>query len=51
MREIIFKTESKTYRWRPTKWQKCLYYGLGMALMAVAVYGAMFSVGLIEMGA
>lgn len=51
MREIIFKTETKSYRWRPTRWQKAVKFGLQVVFVGVIAYAAMFTAGLLEMGA
>lgn len=48
MREIIFKTETKSYRWRPTRWQKAVKFGFQVVFVGVIVYAAMFMVGVIE---
>ncbi len=38
MREIIFKTNSKVYRWRPTRWMKAVGYGLATATILLGGY-------------
>ena len=50
MKEIIFRTENKAYRWRPTKWQKAVKFGFQVVLVGFMVYATMFMVGVIEMG-
>ena len=50
MKEIIFRTETKAYRWRPTRWQIALKYILQAAFVGISVYALMFMVGVIEMG-
>ena len=38
MKEIIFKGNKKSYRWKPTKWQIALWYLLGMTVAIVSIY-------------
>ena len=38
MKEIIVKTETKAYRWKPTRWQKALWYGMEMTIALVGIY-------------
>lgn len=51
MKEIIFRTSKGSYRWKPTRWQIALKYGLQVVFLGVVVYAAMFAAGLLEMGA